>query len=255
MSVWEWEQTTLKMWNLKRCCHVKTGPDCQGFCHKGGSDESSEEGALPDLLLELLIFVGIKVVAWTAVHSRARQIPFPAASSGEIPSSRGMSFQTLIAKEQVKKRCSAVSCTLLLLSPVGRASLRMDQKNTCLFGDDLIDHTSFHQLISTYLGVLPDSCTLSIYIANLCFHITYDTNKDADFKLNWKRVAITSMFGLRFCWYGGLDKFIKLKLRYVPKSTPTGKNTSQVKEGLKRDFLPAIALEGGAWPLLQIANF
>ncbi|CDY65970.1 BnaC09g51010D [Brassica napus] len=25
-----------------------------------------------------------------------------------------------------------------------------------------------------------------------------DTNKDADFKLNWKRVAITSMFGLGF---------------------------------------------------------
>lgn len=83
--------------------------------------------------------------------------------------------------------------------------------------------------------------------------------------------------------YEGLDKFIKLKLRYVPKSTrfvaakvamdglifgpidllvfftymgyATGKNTSQVKEGLKRDFLPALALEGGAWPLLQIANF
>uniref|UniRef100_A0A0D3E3E9 Uncharacterized protein n=1 Tax=Brassica oleracea var. oleracea TaxID=109376 RepID=A0A0D3E3E9_BRAOL len=38
-----------------------------------------------------------------------------------------------------------------------------------------------------------------------------DTNKDADFKLNWKRVAITSMFGLGFVgnvghfWYGGLD--------------------------------------------------
>ncbi|KAG2277788.1 hypothetical protein Bca52824_060343 [Brassica carinata] len=43
--------------------------------------------------------------------------------------------------------------------------------------------------------------------------LTYkmDTNKDADFKLNWKRVAITSMFGLGFVgnvghfWYGGLD--------------------------------------------------
>ncbi|XP_010490117.2 PREDICTED: protein SYM1-like [Camelina sativa] len=35
----------------------------------------------------------------------------------------------------------------------------------------------------------------------------------------------------------------------------TGKNTAEVKEGLKRDFLPALALEGGAWPLLQIANF
>ncbi|KAG2321361.1 hypothetical protein Bca4012_055604 [Brassica carinata] len=107
--------------------------------------------------------------------------------------------------------------------------------------------------------------------------ILYDTNKDADFKLNWKRVAITSIFGLGFVgpvghfWYEGLDKFIKLKLRYVPKSTrfvaakvamdglifgPIDLlNTSQVKEGLKRDFLPALALEGGAWPLLQIANF
>ncbi|KAF2530779.1 hypothetical protein F2Q70_00032698, partial [Brassica cretica] len=29
-------------------------------------------------------------------------------------------------------------------------------------------------------------------------HGSLDTNKDADFKLNWKRVAITSMFGLGF---------------------------------------------------------
>ncbi|CAA0383563.1 hypothetical protein AtNW77_Chr3g0184361 [Arabidopsis thaliana] len=113
--------------------------------------------------------------------------------------------------------------------------------------------------------------------------------RDAEFKVNWKRVAITSMFGFGFVgpvghfWYEGLDKFIKLKLRYVPKSTrfvaakvamdglifgpidllvfftymgfATGKNTAEVKEGLKRDFLPALALEGGAWPLLQIANF
>ncbi|CAN7049454.1 unnamed protein product [Brassica rapa subsp. trilocularis] len=116
-----------------------------------------------------------------------------------------------------------------------------------------------------------------------------EADRDAEFKVNWKRVAITSMFGLGFVgpvghfWYEGLDKFIKLKLRYVPKSTrfvaakvamdglifgpidllvfftymgyATGKNTSEVKEGLKRDFLPALALEGGAWPLLQIANF
>ncbi|KAL1190555.1 Peroxisomal membrane protein PMP22 [Cardamine amara subsp. amara] len=121
-----------------------------------------------------------------------------------------------------------------------------------------------------------------------------DTNKDvvdrdAEFKVNWKRVAITSMFGFGFVgpvghfWYEGLDKFMKLKLRYAPKTTrfvaakvamdglifgpvdllvfftymgfATGKNTSEVKEGIKRDFLPALALEGGAWPLLQIANF
>lgn len=91
------------------------------------------------------------------------------------------------------------------------------------------------------------------------------------------------LFYFRLHRYEGLDKFIKLKLQYVPKSTrfvaakvamdglifgpidllvfftymgfATGKNTAEVKEGLKRDFLPALALEGGAWPLLQIANF
>ncbi|CAN8258259.1 unnamed protein product [Cochlearia groenlandica] len=116
-----------------------------------------------------------------------------------------------------------------------------------------------------------------------------DVDAEAEFKVNWKRVAITSMFGFGFVgpvghfWYEGLDKFIKLKLRYAPKSTrfvaakvamdglifgpidllvfftymgfATGKTTNEVKEGLKRDFLPALALEGGAWPLLQIANF
>ncbi|CAN7048931.1 unnamed protein product [Brassica oleracea var. botrytis] len=135
------------------------------------------------------------------------------------------------------------------------------------------------------------SLSLSLRSSNLCSFVDKDkeADRDAEFKVNWKRVAITSMFGLGFVgpvghfWYEGLDKFIKLKLRYVPKSTrfvaakvamdglifgpidllvfftymgyATGKNTSEVKEGLKRDFLPALALEGGAWPLLQIANF
>lgn len=35
----------------------------------------------------------------------------------------------------------------------------------------------------------------------------------------------------------------------------SGKSLSQVKEGLKRDFIPALVLEGGAWPILQVANF
>ncbi|XP_010527210.1 PREDICTED: PXMP2/4 family protein 2 isoform X2 [Tarenaya hassleriana] len=116
-----------------------------------------------------------------------------------------------------------------------------------------------------------------------------DTDADAEFKVNWKRVAITSMFGFGFVgpighfWYEGLDRFIKLRLLYEPKTArfvaakvamdglifgpfdllvfftymgfATGKNPTEVKEGLKRDFLPALVLEGGAWPLLQIANF
>lgn len=35
----------------------------------------------------------------------------------------------------------------------------------------------------------------------------------------------------------------------------TGKNVAQVKEDLKRDFLPALILEGGVWPIVQVANF
>ncbi|CAI9100338.1 OLC1v1037313C1 [Oldenlandia corymbosa var. corymbosa] len=112
---------------------------------------------------------------------------------------------------------------------------------------------------------------------------------DEEFKINWKRVAITSMFGFGFVgpvghfWYENLDKFIRLKLRMQPKSIPfvatkvamdgiifgpfdllvffsymgfsNGKSATQVKEDLKRDFIPALVLEGGAWPLAQIVNF
>ncbi|OVA20345.1 Mpv17/PMP22 [Macleaya cordata] len=116
-------------------------------------------------------------------------------------------------------------------------------------------------------------------------------NPDGDeaFKINWKRVAITSMFGFGFVgpvghfWYEGLDRFIRLRLKLQPKSAQfvatkvavdgiifgpldlfafftymgfsTGKSVDQVKEDVKRDFLPALVLEGGVWPLLQVANF
>ncbi|KAJ8749805.1 hypothetical protein K2173_013208 [Erythroxylum novogranatense] len=112
---------------------------------------------------------------------------------------------------------------------------------------------------------------------------------DTKFKVDWKRAAITSMFGFGFIgpvghfWYEGLDKFIRVKLQLQPKSArfiaakvaadglifgpfdllvffsymgfATGNNVAQVKEGLKRDFLPALIMEGGAWPILQVANF
>ncbi|KAA8534972.1 hypothetical protein F0562_029975 [Nyssa sinensis] len=110
-----------------------------------------------------------------------------------------------------------------------------------------------------------------------------------EFKINWKRVAVTSMFGFGFVgpaghfWYQGLDRFIRLRLQLQPKSVrfvaakvamdglifgpmdllvfftymgfSAGKNIGQVKEDLKRDFLPALILEVGAWPVLQVANF
>ncbi|CAK7337408.1 unnamed protein product [Dovyalis caffra] len=114
-------------------------------------------------------------------------------------------------------------------------------------------------------------------------------NVDPELKINWKRVAITSMFGFAFVgpvghfWYEGLDKFIRLRLQLQPKSVrfvatkvaadgiifgpfdlfvfftymgfSTGKNVAQVKEDVKRDFLPALILEGGVWPIVQVANF
>ncbi|KAF8407051.1 hypothetical protein HHK36_006176 [Tetracentron sinense] len=112
---------------------------------------------------------------------------------------------------------------------------------------------------------------------------------DEEFKINWKRVAITSMFGFGFVgpvghfWYEGLDRFIRLRLQLQPKSLrfvatkvaidaiifgpldlfvfftymgfSTGKSVAQVKEDVKRDFLPALILEGGVWPIVQVANF
>lgn len=115
------------------------------------------------------------------------------------------------------------------------------------------------------------------------------SNSDAKFKINWKRAAITSMFGFGFIgpvghfWYEGLDRFIRLRLLLPPQSVRfvaakvamdgiifgpfdlfvffsymgfcSGKSVAQVKEDLKRDFLPALILEGGIWPIVQVANF
>ncbi|KAJ7973862.1 Peroxisomal membrane protein pmp22 [Quillaja saponaria] len=115
------------------------------------------------------------------------------------------------------------------------------------------------------------------------------TDADAEFRVNWKRVAITSAFGFGFVgpvghfWYEGLDRFIRLKLLFQPKSArfvatkvaldgiifgpldllvfftymgfASGKSFPQVKQDLKRDFLPALILEGGVWPTVQIINF
>ena len=34
-----------------------------------------------------------------------------------------------------------------------------------------------------------------------------------------------------------------------------GKNLPQVKEDLKRNYVPALILEGGVWPVVQVFNF
>ncbi|KAL2548390.1 Peroxisomal membrane 22 kDa (Mpv17/PMP22) family protein [Forsythia ovata] len=114
-------------------------------------------------------------------------------------------------------------------------------------------------------------------------------DEDKEFKINWRRVATTSLFGFGFVgpvghfWYEGLDRFIRLRLQLRPNSFrfvttkvavdgmlfgpldllvfftymgfSTGKSAAQVKEDVKRDFLPALVLEGGVWPLVQVVNF
>ncbi|KAG9148004.1 hypothetical protein Leryth_003590 [Lithospermum erythrorhizon] len=115
------------------------------------------------------------------------------------------------------------------------------------------------------------------------------SDEDERFRINWKRVATTSMFGFAFVgpvghfWYQGLDRFIRLRMHMQPKSVrfvatkvavdgilfgpldllvfftymgfSTGKTGAQVKEDVKRDFLPAFILEGGVWPVVQVINF
>ncbi|KAK4419998.1 Rhomboid-like protein 11, chloroplastic [Sesamum alatum] len=124
---------------------------------------------------------------------------------------------------------------------------------------------------------------------------THDGNEKKE-KLNWRRVATTSLFGLGFVgnalysllldqskWYEGLDRFIRFQLKLQPNSFrfvgtkvavdsiifgpldllvfftymgfSLGKTASQVKEDVKRDFLPALVVEGGVWPILQVVNF
>lgn len=83
--------------------------------------------------------------------------------------------------------------------------------------------------------------------------------------------------------YEYLDRFIRGRLQLKPKSMKfvatkvaadglifgpldllvyfsyiglaSGKSIPQVKEDVKRDFLPGFAVGGGVWPLIQVANF
>ncbi|XP_058736099.1 protein SYM1-like isoform X2 [Vicia villosa] len=115
------------------------------------------------------------------------------------------------------------------------------------------------------------------------------TEADTKFVIDWRRVAVTSMFGIGFVgpvghfWYEGLDKFINHNLKLIPKTAQSvatkvamdglifgpihlfvfftymglsaGKTIPEVKEDLKRNYIPALVLEGGVWPIVQIFNF
>ncbi|ONK67036.1 uncharacterized protein A4U43_C06F14900 [Asparagus officinalis] len=118
---------------------------------------------------------------------------------------------------------------------------------------------------------------------------TQNPGSKEEFKINWQRVATTSMFGFAFVgpvghyWYEYLDRFIRLRLQLQPKTFKfvatkvatdgfifgpldlliffsymgfaSGKNTDQVKTDVKRDFLPSLLVGGTVWPIVQIANF
>lgn len=90
-------------------------------------------------------------------------------------------------------------------------------------------------------------------------------------------------FSLSFCRYQGLDRYIRSRLLLQPNSFrfvaskvaidgflfgpldlfvfftymgfSAGKSVPQIKEDVKRDFLPAFVLEGGIWPIVQVVNF
>ncbi|XP_057421876.1 protein SYM1-like isoform X2 [Lotus japonicus] len=127
------------------------------------------------------------------------------------------------------------------------------------------------------------------YHGCLSVHPVKTQEADAKFKVDWNRVVVTSMFGFGFVgpvghfWYEGLDKFIRCKLQLMPTSARAvatkvamdglifgpvhlfvfftymgicaGKTIPQVKEDLKRNYVPALILEGGVWPIVQVFNF
>ncbi|GMH12426.1 hypothetical protein Nepgr_014267 [Nepenthes gracilis] len=46
-----------------------------------------------------------------------------------------------------------------------------------------------------------------------------------------------------------------LLLLFTYMGLSNGKTVPQIKEDVKRDFIPALIMEGSIWPILQVANF
>ncbi|PUZ58794.1 hypothetical protein GQ55_5G536700 [Panicum hallii var. hallii] len=101
-----------------------------------------------------------------------------------------------------------------------------------------------------------------------------DKDKDKEFKVDWRRVGITSSFGFAFVgpvghyWYEYLDRFIRRRFqpntfKFVASKVAAdgflfgpldlllffsyvgvgqGRSVEQVKEDVKRDFIPALVL-------------
>ncbi|URE27811.1 Mpv17 / PMP22 family [Musa troglodytarum] len=109
------------------------------------------------------------------------------------------------------------------------------------------------------------------------WHQSQDKKEEnKEINIDWRRVATTSMFGFAFVgpighyWYEYLDRIIQVRLQLQPKSMKfvtskvaadglifgpldlliffsymgltSGRSISQVKEDVKRDFLPALII-------------
>ncbi|KAK1408174.1 hypothetical protein QVD17_39809 [Tagetes erecta] len=117
----------------------------------------------------------------------------------------------------------------------------------------------------------------------------FQSEDNRDLRINWRRVVTTSIFGMAYVgpighfWYEGLDRFLMQRLQYAPKSMrfvatkvaldgiifepidlfvfftymgfALGKTVTQIKEEMRRDFLPALIVEGGVWGVVQVINF
>ncbi|CAN1162031.1 Protein Mpv17 [Linum perenne] len=109
------------------------------------------------------------------------------------------------------------------------------------------------------------------------------THSDYLMMIDWKRVASTSLFGLVVTAMWNLkDRFIRSKfsrpnsLRFIGAKVvidalvfspldllmffsymgvANGKSMATIRGDVKRDFVPALVMEGGLWPVVQVANF
>ncbi|WOK93812.1 protein Mpv17 [Canna indica] len=120
-------------------------------------------------------------------------------------------------------------------------------------------------------------------------HESQTKEKNKGIKIDWRRVATTSMFGFAFLgpvghyWYEYLDHVVRIRYQLHPKSFKFvavkiladailtgpldlliffsymgfayGKSIKQVKEEVKRDFFPALPVDLAVWPIVQFANF
>ncbi|KAI3842333.1 hypothetical protein MKW98_026123 [Papaver atlanticum] len=90
-------------------------------------------------------------------------------------------------------------------------------------------------------------------------------NEDEQFKVNWKRAAITSGFGFGFVgpighyWYEALDGGVFGPIYGISFFSyigfASGKNLPEVKEGIKRDLIPSMAVGAAFGPIIQFINF